>query len=350
MTRARLVRSNIALDTHCDSSMMAVVNAAGKPLHQGRYRTAIPELRAAIEELPRPRALTFEEGPLAGWLARHLRPLVDQLIVCDPRRNALVAKDGDKDDPVDALKLAQLLRGGYLKPVHQVATQERALLKQHVALYHDRVRDRVRQGHQIIAQLRRHGVMAPISEVIDEASRSALWRQLPKSSVLRHDLELLLAMYDLYRTQEEDLRAELVRLARREEPVRRFQEVPGFGWIRAVTFYVYLDTPERFAGKAQLWRYCGIGLEKRSSGSGPVWTRLCRQGHRRLKECLIGAAQCVQSGEGPYAEHYRDWLAAGLHPNTARRNLARQLATTLWSLWKKGGRYDPARVRTAPVG
>ncbi|MCC9608112.1 hypothetical protein LOC69_19760 [Blastopirellula sp. JC733] len=64
--------------------------------------------------------MTFEEGPLAGWLARNLRPYADQLLVCDPRRNAYVAKEGDKDDPIDAQRLAQLLRGGFLKEVHQV--------------------------------------------------------------------------------------------------------------------------------------------------------------------------------------------------------------------------------------
>ena len=61
----------------------------------------------------RPRTLTFEEGPLADWLARTLRPHVERVIVCDPRRNALIAKSGDKDDPIDAERLAQLLRGGY---------------------------------------------------------------------------------------------------------------------------------------------------------------------------------------------------------------------------------------------
>lgn len=339
-----MARSYIALDTHCSSTDLAVVNASGKLVHHERHPTTIPALLTALEALPRPRSLTFEEGPLAGWLSRHLRQSVDELVVCDPRRNALVAKEGDKDDPVDALKLAQLLRGRFLKPVHQAATLERALLKQHVGLYHDRVRDRVRQGHQIVAQLRRHGVMASMGEIAEEATRAPLWQKLPRSAILRHDLDLLLTMYALYCQQEEELRKELIRLARKEEPVRRFQEVPGFGWIRAVTFYVYIDTPQRFPNKSKLWRYCGIGLEKRHSGQGPLRTRLCRQGNRILKGALIGAAQSVIGGESPYAQQYGSWTRQGLHPHSARRNLARRLATTLWSLWKEGGRYDPSRV------
>lgn len=339
-----MAHAYIALDTHCSTTDMATVNASGKVIKRDRCLTTIPALLSTIASIPRPRSVTFEEGPLAGWLARHLRSVVDELVVCDPRRNALIAKDGDKDDPLDALKLAQLFRGGYLKPVHQAATQERALLKQHVALYHDRVRDRVRQGHQLIAQLRRHGVMASIEEVADEATRSTWWKKLPSSKTLHHDLKLLLAMYALYCEQEDALRKELIRLARKEEPVRRFQEVPGFGWVRAVTFYVYLDTPHRFASKSKLWRYCGMGLDKRGSGSGPLWTRLSRQGNRYLKGTLIGAAQSALGGDSPYAQRYHAWVERGLSPQTARRNLARQLATTLWNLWKEGGRYDPTRV------
>ena len=99
-----------------------------------------------IAKVRRPRRLTFEEGPPADWLARELRSSVDELVVCEPRRKSWIARDGDKDDPIDARKLADLYRGGYLKPVHQSETLGRSLLKQQVSLYHDRVKERVRQG------------------------------------------------------------------------------------------------------------------------------------------------------------------------------------------------------------
>jgi len=37
--------------------------------------------------------------------------------VCDPRKNALM-KEGNKSDKIDACKLADLLRGGYLHSVY----------------------------------------------------------------------------------------------------------------------------------------------------------------------------------------------------------------------------------------
>ncbi len=302
---------------------------------------------AALEGVRRPRTLTFEEGPLADWLARNLRPHVERLLVCEPRRNALIAKDGDKDDPIDAERLAQLLRGGYLKEVHQAQSLDRTVLKQHVSFYHDRVRERVRQGHQLVAQLRRHGVFASIRDVVDPDERRRLWKQLPPRKILRNDLDLVRQVYELLVEQEEQLRTELVRLARREEPVRRFQELPGFGWIRSITFYVYIDTPARFPSKSALWRYCGIGLERHHSGGGPLQVRLTRAGNRRLKDVLLGAAKSAAvSGDNPFADKYVYWTQEeGIHPSTARRNVARSLASTLWSLWKTGSQYDPTLVR-----
>lgn len=339
-------QNSIALDTHCAFCEMVVISNSGKVTKRQRCETTIPALVAAVESVRRPRVLTFEEGPLADWLARNLRPHVDRLIVCEPRRNAWIAKDGDKDDPLDAERLAQLLRGGYLKEVHQAQSLDRTVLKQHVSFYHDRVRERVRQGHQLVAQLRRHGVFASIGEIANEEERTRLWKQLPNRKVLRHDLELVLQVYQLLVEQEGELRSELIRLARRQEPVRRFEELPGIGWIRALTFFVYIDTPWRFTSKSALYRYCGIGLERRRSGEGPLRTRLTKGGNRRLKDVLLGAAKSAATrGDNPFADKFHHWThEEGIHPSTARRNVARAIASTLWSLWKNGSQYDPALV------
>ena len=63
-----------------------------------------------------------------------------------------MAKDGDKDDPIDAEKLCDLLIGGYLRPVHHSESLERAVFKRQVTLYHDRVEHRVSEANKIIGR------------------------------------------------------------------------------------------------------------------------------------------------------------------------------------------------------
>jgi transposase len=158
-------------------------------------------------------------------------------------------------------------------------------------------------------------------------------------------------LYTSLLEDEEALRKELVGAARNFEPVRRFEALPGIGWIRGVTFYALIDTPHRFPTKAALWRYSGIGLERRHSGGGPMRTRLSTQGHRRLKDVLLGAAKsAVEQGRNPFATKYQYWRnEQGLHPANAKRNVARALAAVMWSLWKSGQTYEPDCVRPGGV-
>ncbi len=134
----------IPLDTHCQSTEFRVMSPSGRFVRAGRCPTTIPALTELLTSVRRPRHVVLEEGPLADWLLRNLRPHADEVVVCDPRRNALIGKESDKDDPIDAEKLGQLYRGGFVRPVHHAESFERAVFKQLVALYHDRVRNRTR--------------------------------------------------------------------------------------------------------------------------------------------------------------------------------------------------------------
>jgi hypothetical protein len=149
----------VAMDTHSYTTDVCVKTRANTPGRKWHVATTIPALRTVIESIGRPRSLTFEEGPLASWLYRNLKGDVDRILVCDPRKNAWVAKGGDKDDPIDCGKLADLLAGGFLKEVHQTQDVGREVFKQLVGRYHERVARRVSEGNKIVGWLRRWGVV-----------------------------------------------------------------------------------------------------------------------------------------------------------------------------------------------
>jgi hypothetical protein len=70
--------------------------------------------------------VTFEEGTCAAWLHELLKPHVTQVLVCDPRENALI-KAGNKSDRIEAWKLADLLYLDKLNPVYHGEAGIRAL-------------------------------------------------------------------------------------------------------------------------------------------------------------------------------------------------------------------------------
>jgi transposase len=338
----------IGLDAHKRTCEFAVVRENGQLVKRLGCRTAIDQLAAFLQSIPRPRYLVFEEGPMADWLWRNLRWCMDDVTVCDPFRNHLIAKEGEKDDPIDAAKLAELFRGGYVKAVHHTESFEQAVFKQHVQLYHDRVRHRVAESHRLSCLLRRHGVMAAASSFDNAEQWAKVVEQLPKNQTLRADVELLWQAVAAAQVQEKALRRRLQQQAKDNDVIRRFQEVPGIAWIRAATLYVFLDTPWRFRNKAALWKYLGIGLERRGSGAGPMQLQVPKRVNRLLKSTVLGAAKTAAAlGDNPYAVQYRRYIEAGLTKRLARRSVARSLSATLWGLWKNGSAYRSEWVGVA---
>lgn len=339
----------IGMDVHKKETVFAVVTQTGRITQRASCKTAIPELRAVIEQVPRKRRAVIEEGPLADWLLRNLRDQVDDLVVCDPRRNSLIAKDSNKDDPIDAEKLAQLYRGGYVRPVHHSEEPARTCFKERVGVYHDRVRNRVRQANRIISQFARHGVLLDEAGFSDPDERATALRQLRGRRSAREDIQLLLVGYDVAVEQEDQMQRRLVRDAKKVETIRRFTDLPGIKWIRASTFYAYVDTPWRFKKKSALWKYLGIGLERRTSGQGPVKLRVARNANRCLKNMILGAAKtaAIKKDGNPFGEQYRRYVDEGLSPKNARRSVARSQAAVLWGMWKSGDVYRPELVGVA---
>ena len=75
-----------------DSKMIELaIEKKSEIIRRYRVPTSIPALREVLGSMPGKKLLTFEEGPMAGWLYRNLKDNVDDLIVCAPRRNKLIA-------------------------------------------------------------------------------------------------------------------------------------------------------------------------------------------------------------------------------------------------------------------
>src|SRR5438046_2194176 len=133
----------IGMDVHQATLSVAVMDAHGKLIMECLLETKAATIVEFIQGLHGTLSLTYEEGTSAAWLHDLLKPHVSKLVVCDPRKNALL-KDGNKSDRIDARKLAELLRTNQVKPVyhggHGMRTLEE-LGRSYVTVRQDRVRD-----------------------------------------------------------------------------------------------------------------------------------------------------------------------------------------------------------------
>ncbi len=117
---------HIGLDVHQATIVVAVTDSTGKLIMESILETEAATILQFFAGLRGTLSVTFEEGTWSVWLYDLLNPHVDKLVVCNPRKNALL-KDGNKSDRIDACKLAELLRGNQLKSVYHGETGVRML-------------------------------------------------------------------------------------------------------------------------------------------------------------------------------------------------------------------------------
>ncbi len=87
----------IGMDVHKETVSIAVMNSAGKLVVESILETKAATILQFIQGLRGNLHVTFEEGTWAAWLYDLLKPHVTKIVVCDPRRDALL-KEGDKSD------------------------------------------------------------------------------------------------------------------------------------------------------------------------------------------------------------------------------------------------------------
>lgn len=335
----------IGADVHSNSTEIAVEKRK-KIVARYSVPTTVPAIANVLDSLQGKKYLATEEGPMAGWLYRNLNKKVDKFIVSDPRRNKLICSDGDRDDRIDAAKLASLLRGGYLREVYHNDDDQRAELKHWVALYHDRIRDAVRNINKIRARCRMYGISIPRLALRDSSHRLN-WLSKINHPILDKQLNMLWIGYDATAEQTRIAKQQLIKLSKKYHVIRFWKKLPGIGLIRATTLLAYLDTPWRFKKKNRLWKYCGVGLQRTTSGTDkkgrPKLARLQLPWavNRALKNAVLGAAiSAINQKDNIFRDYYKRMVQDGIITSNARHAVARKLLTVMWGMWKTNSQFD----------
>src|ERR1044072_4079683 len=142
----------VGLDVHLATISAAALNLEGKLLTQAVMQTNASAICDFLRGLSRQVHLTFEEGTQAQWLFDLTRPLVSELIVCNPRLNHSKKRD-NKSDRLDSFNLVKDLRAGLLKSVYHGSPQTQTL-KQLVHNYESVTEDTTRTMNRLKAVFR----------------------------------------------------------------------------------------------------------------------------------------------------------------------------------------------------
>ena len=322
----------IGMDVHKEAISIALMNGAGKLLMESIIETKAGTILQFFAGLRGDLRVTFEEGTWAAWLYDLLKAHVTEIVVCNPRKNALL-KDGSKSDRIDARKLADLLRGNYLKPVYHGEHGLR-MLKELSRTYLAISKDLVRVMNRLKALYRGWGIAC--------SGRSEYFYQ----------------QLDTLQRLRREARRHLLSESRKHSATKILSQIPTIGPIRAALLVALIQTPHRFRTKRQLWAYSGLAVETHDSAQyryldgqllrsrKPQQLRGLNEDHNHdLKNIFKGAAQKAIGATGPFHEFYERLLTKGIKPSMARLTLARKIAAITLTIWKKGARFDPQQLK-----
>jgi len=343
------------MDVHQASISIAVRDASGKLVMESLIETKAATILEFLQGLKGTLWVTFEEGTSAAWLYDLLKPHVVKVIVCDPRKNALL-KTGNKNDRVDARKLSHLLHAGLLTPVYHGESGVRTL-RELARSYLTLTKDLTRVMNRLKALYRSWAIPCVGEKVYSPRHRSAWLEQLSEAGVRRR-AEQLYQQLDILLQIRRDARRELLRESRKHPAHELLRQIPQLGPIRVALLIALVQTPHRFRTKRQLWAYCGLGLQTRSSGEYrftagqlqhsnrlPALRGLNTNHNHDLKNVFKSAAMHVSTSQDALGDFYRSLLAKGMKPAMARLTLARKMAAIVLTVWKKGARFDPGELK-----
>jgi transposase len=269
-------------------------------------------------------------------------PHVAEVIVCDPRENALIFKSPNKKDKVDTRNLCRLLRLGELKHVYHPQDDKRAIFKAAVQHYLD-LRDQLTGlKHKIKAIYRHWGVINVFGfSVYSPSGRDKYLKQLEHQPI-RNQLRRLYHLMDQTTAMRKSAFDAMKQLGRRYPEIREFKKIPGIADINAHVFDAFIQTPHRFAKKNQVWKYCRLSITDRSSDGKPLgFKRLDASGISELKALSFRAYMAAMRGDNEVKRFFLNSLRRTLNRQHARLNTQRKILTVMYSIWKKGDAYRP---------
>lgn len=277
----------------------------------------------------------IEAGELAPWVRSIIAPMVTRVLISHPPANAWISRDPNKRDQLDATKLADLLRMNRVHEVYYAEQQSRREFKQLVQHFDDLTDQQIRIKYKIKARLRAQGVIVRGLQLFTASGRGEVLNQVTSDQVR----ETILQLYEvLDQTLASQLAAHklMLQAAKSFPEVELFKAVPGIGPITACRFSAYIQTPHRFSTVRKIWRYCRLGVSRRSSdGKLLSHPKLDPSGCGRLKDVTRKAFEAAlrRKDDNMFKRAYERSLSSTHNKTHARLSVQRKFVSVLRAMW-----------------
>jgi len=334
------------LDIHATNTVIQSIDREGTIMSGQELPTRAEALIRWAQSYPHHHQVQviLEQGTHARWVANALAPWVERLVICDPAENALIHQSENKNDRVDAYKLARLLRLGEYKPVWWQPMEDRHVFKSRMKMYLRQRKAKAAGIQRLIGWLRHIGISIPTGQSRFSFKRADQWIGQIASKDHQDLARQKLKFICFHHEQSLDIFREVRRQGCQYWEIPEFVKIPGIGQVGSHLFSAILEDPHRFQRRSQLYKFCQLAITSRRSSGVPVGPeRLDKRGYGELKamsqRAWLGAMNTNEDNE--VKRFWRASCRRSASKRNARLNTQRKIIGAMWSLWKHGKPYNP---------
>lgn len=328
----------IGLDLHKRYLTACALDTDGSVVGEVRRMPVSLEcLLDLVSSFPKPVTVGMEATLYWQWLHDQLEGAGYTVRVADARQVKLIWQARTKTDPIDARKLAELLRVNLFPTVwipDADTRRRRQLLHARAFL----VRQRTQVKNRIHGRLTAVNLLFPRSDLYGRAGRAWL-ATVPVARPMRTQIDRLLRIHDALTKEIGAMDDEITRLRRDHPMIEKLHTIPGVGLFGALFLVAEIGTIDRFASAHQLAAYAGLVPSTRSSGGKTTHGRVGHWSNRWLKWIVVEIVQTLKQAPGPVGNHYRRLLRAK-GKSKATTAAARKLCCYIYWMWKDGLSYE----------
>jgi len=339
----------IGLDVHSKWMTVAGLDpATGECFRWDRVSNDQASVAELFGNLNGPLSGVMESGTNSWAMYRELLPFFGWLVVADPaslwdRRRDRKAKT----DHLDAMRLAQMLYRGEVKPLYipDERTQDvRILVRGKVRIS----RWVTRLTNEIGSMLRSWGYVGSRSLLTKSGKRDLDRAELPKHSA--RVLELWRELLETAQKIEDELQVAIEEEAVGDKDCGLLQTIPGVGAFTALLIKAEIGDVRRFERSSQLISYVGLSPRTYQSGDSCRYGRLGNWGNRWLRYAIGLLAQRVAHSRKNGALKTTYWrVQFRNHRNAAKMAVARKFTRAVHQMLTRGEAWNESKARSREV-
>ena len=338
----------IGIDLGDKTSRYCLLNNRGEVVKEASVGMSKKGLAQAFGTMKRCR-IVLEVGTHSPWVSRLLESLGHEVFVANPRQLKLISQSSRKDDRVDAIMLARLLRADpeLLRPIqHRSEAMQMDLMAIRVRAVLVEARTKLVNAARGLAKS--VGERLPTCDA-DNMGISQMG-SLPKElqALLKPLLKQVEALSDEIKRSDQQIE----QIARTKYPeTKLLRQVSGVGPLIALTFVLTVADKQRFQKSRDVGCYLGLRPKRSQSGQSEPELHITKEGDLYLRKLLVQGAHYILGRKGPDTDLKRWGTRLALGGKRSKKRavvaVARKLAVLLHKLWSCGEVYDPLRNSVA---